>query len=143
LLAVFGFIVATFARIGWRDWRKARARRLNRPVRVVVVESVSTRLDDWDYPVRVTTKFEAAGRFLTDHRLCSSEESGQEFAAKYAVGSSHEVIPSLEPGDALLPEDFRAYGTDARNASFGDWVVSIALILATIGVFAVVIHEAP
>ena len=140
LLALFAFIVVVLAIIAWQSLRKDRARRVNRPVRAEVVESVCTRPQHLDDPFSVRTKFEAGGRFLTHEWVFSREADAQAFAAKYATGTTHEVIPSLDRGIAFLPADFEPQrGVGLRDAPA--WLIAVPigfLLFVLAGVIKVV-----
>ena len=151
LLVFAAFIITVLAIVAWQSWRKDRARRVNRPVRAEVVESTRRREEnifrlpeDWNYAIVVTTRLETGGRAFTITRQYRSEEEAAEFAAEYAVGTEHEVIPSLDRGEAFLPADFEPQrGIDLKDAPA--WVIAIPvgfLLFVLAGVVKVV-RDAP
>jgi hypothetical protein len=137
LVVVVAFILAVFAVLAWQSWRKDRAQRVNRPVQAKVVKTASRREenpfnlpDDWPHAIVVTTCFETAGRSFTIERQYRTEEQAAAFASLHAVGTSHEVIPSLDRGKAFLPEDFERPGTPFKDSTIGEWLITVVLLIA-------------
>jgi hypothetical protein len=123
-------IVAVWAVLFWRSWRTYRARRDHRPVRVTVLETRCIPREDYDFPFRVEIRFESGAGELDYAVSCGSEESARRFAARYAVGTTHEVIPGHDRGDVYLPEDYEPFhrGTPIAQTPMWGWAFAVIVV---------------
>ena len=101
---IMAFVGGAFT---WDLWRKRKARRASPPIesRVFASHLVEQRGDDYNYVVE--TVFDVPGRGMLVHKsFYSRSGDAAQFAHAHAVGTSHPVTPSLDPGVAFLPEDY-------------------------------------
>ena len=126
---VAAFIACVWALMGWQGWRKHRAKHVNRPVRVKVAEYRLTRCDDHDFPFRVDARFESASRAFAYGRRFGGEESARHFITKYAVGTSHEIIPGQDGDGAYVPEDFEPHHRGTPLAAIPLWGWAFAAVV--------------
>lgn len=113
LVAFCVIVLAILVNGWWQARRTERMKRGSRPVRAKVVESecrrqegVANLQDNWEYSVLVTTRFESAGDAFTHERTFSGKQEALDFAAKYAVGTLHDVFRGPERGAVFLPDAF-------------------------------------